>query len=62
MLYLIYWRDDWQGKEALKSVPVNSDENLIYIQNPLVAVMKPVTFLMSLLPGRMASCNTLIEK
>ena len=52
----------WQGKEALKSAPVIPDENQINFLNLSEAVMKPVTFMMSLLPGMMMSSNVLTEK
>ena len=54
--------DHWQRKEALKSAPVSSDENQTKILNLSGAVDKPVTFVMSLLPGMIVGCKTLAEK
>ena len=48
--------------EALKSAPVSSDENQTKILNLSGAVDKPVTFVMSLLPGMIVGCKTLAEK
>ena len=52
----------WKEKEALKSAPVIPDENQINFLNLSEAVMKPVTFMMSLLPGMMMNSNALTEK
>ena len=50
--------DLWQGEEALKSAPVViPDENQINFLNLPEAVMKPVTSLMSLLPGMTVNCS-----
>ena len=54
--------DLWQGAEALKSAPVIPDENQINILLLPEAEMKPVTSLMSLLPGMTVNCHALIEK
>ena len=54
--------DHWQWKEALKSALVTSDGNQMNILNLSEAVMKPVTFMMSLLPGMMMNSNALTEK
>ena len=50
-------KDLWQGEEALKSAPVIPDESQINILNLPEAVMKPVTSLMSLLPGMTVNCS-----
>ena len=54
--------DHWQWKEALKSVQVTSDGNQMNVLDLSEAVMKPVTFMMSLLPGMMMNLNALTEK
>ena len=52
----------WQEEEALKRAPVIPDENQMNFLNLSEAVMKPVTFMMSLLPGMMMNSNALTEK
>ena len=49
-------------KEALKSALVTSDGNQMNVLDLSEAVMKPVTFMMSLLPGMMMNLNALTEK
>ena len=52
----------WQGKDAPKSAPAISDENLIRVINLSEAVMKPVTSVMSLLSEMIVKSNALPEK
>ena len=52
----------WQRKEALKSAPLSSDENLLKIWNLSGVAKKPATYVMSLWLGMMVVCNAFPEK